>query len=42
MHYVILLVNAEHIYHLRKVPAANHAHLQSSTSSVHADFVYYY
>jgi len=38
MHDVILLVNAEHIYHLRKVPAANHAHFQSRTSSVYADF----
>ena len=38
MHDIILLVNAEHIYHLRRVPAVNHAHFQSRTSSVHADF----
>jgi len=38
MHGVILLVNAVHMYHLRKVPAANHAHFQSRTSSVHSDF----
>jgi len=38
MHDVISLVNAEHMYHLRRVPAANHAHFQPRTSSVHADF----
>ena len=30
MHDVILLVNAEHMYHLRRVPAANHAQSRST------------
>ena len=30
MHNVILLVNAEHMYHLRRVPAANHAQSRST------------